>query len=186
MCIRDRIRLAGVIDELETYMTDVLEFVRLDSTLPNPRRSIVRLQELFQRIDLHFEDIAANRNVMLQIRATPLFAQTDPAMLLRVLENLVSNAIKFARSRVLLSARQRGSEVHIDVRDNGRGINPESIDKVFEAFYQEQDAIEVDSQGFGLGLAIVKRLTDALGYRVRVVSKPGHGTLVRLVIPHRT
>jgi signal transduction histidine kinase len=177
-------RLADVIDELDAYMTDVLEFVRLDSTFPHPRRSTVRIQELFQRIDLQFEDIAASRNVKLQIRATPLIEQTDPAMLLRILENLISNAIKFARSRVLLNARRRGSEVHIEVRDNGRGISPESIDKVFEAFYQEQDTIEVDRQGFGLGLAIVKRLTDELGYRVQVVSRPGHGTLMRLVVPH--
>jgi signal transduction histidine kinase len=112
-----------------------------------------------------------------------LIAQTDPAMLLRILRTssrTPSSSLEVAYFSVLV-ARQR---VHIEVRDNGRGISPESIDKVFEAFYQEQDTIEVDSQGFGLGLAIVKRLTDALGYRIKVVSQPGHGTLMRLVVPH--
>ena len=104
-------------------------------------------------------------------------------MLLRILENLVSNAIKFSRDRVLLSARQRGLEVHIEVRDRGPGIADEDLGGVFDAFYQGHYDPAESRRGFGLGLAIVKRLVESLGYRIDVVSQPSRGTLMRLIVP---
>jgi len=175
-------RLAGVVEELENYMTNVLDFVRLDSTVANPVRSRTRIQAIFQSLELAFEDIAESKGVDLRIVATSAVANTDGAMLLRILENLVSNSIKFAKSRVLVSARRRNGELHIDVRDNGCGIDGQSIRKVFDAFYQENGVAGSDSHGFGLGLAIVKRLADALGYGIRVSSVPGNATLFRLVV----
>lgn len=176
-------RLANVVEDLETYMTDVLDFVRLDTTVRNPSVSTIRVQDLFQRIDLDFEEVAVNREIDLKVRATPAVVRSDPAMLLRILENLTANAIKFARSRVLLAARVRQSAVHIDVRDDGRGIKPDSLDKIFEAFYQEEASFDAARHGFGLGLATVKRLADALDCQVRVDSVPGRGTRVRLIVP---
>ena len=105
------------------------------------------------------------------------------AMLVRILENLVSNAIKFSRGRVLLSARRRPDGIQIDVRDQGPGIPSDYVGVVFDAFYQAPGTPGQTPQGVGLGLAIVKRLADALGYRVEVHSRPGRGTLMRLVIP---
>jgi signal transduction histidine kinase len=183
------VRLTTVVEDLETYMTDVLDFVRLDSTVRNPKPSTLRVQDLFQRIDLEFEDIAASRKVNFRVRTTSTMVWSDQAMLLRILENLTANAIKFARSRVLLSARVRDNEVHIDVRDDGWGISPGNLDKIFEAFYQEEATLDPERHGFGLGLAIVKRLADALDCKVRVDSLPGRGTRVRLIVPamtHRT
>ena len=176
-------RLAAVVEDLETYMTDVLEFARLESTSLVPERTSVRVQQIFQRIDVQFEDIASARGVDLRVRATSLSLRTDSAMLVRILENLVSNAIKFTRGRVLLAARRHGGEMHIEVRDRGTGIPPDCLDRVFDAFYQGQDTPEDAREGVGLGLAIVKRLAEALGYRIQVVSSPGRGTLMRLIVP---
>ena len=109
--------------------------------------------------------------------------RTDAAMLVRILENLVSNAIKFTRGRVLMAARRDGGAVHVEVWDQGPGIPLDCVDKVFDAFYQGHPVREDTMEGVGLGLAIVKRLADALGYRIDVVSSPGRGTLMRLIIP---
>jgi signal transduction histidine kinase len=176
-------RLGEVVEDLETYMTDVLEFARLDSASLNAERRNTRLQDIFQRIDVQFEDVATERNVDLRIRATPATVCTVPAMLVRILENLVSNAIKFTRGRVLVSARRYGGDLRIEVRDRGIGIAPACVDKVFDAFYQAHDAAGGPSDGVGLGLAIVKRLAEALGYRVEVISQLGRGTLMRVIIP---
>ena len=176
-------RLSAVVEDLETYMTDVLEFARLDRASRGPERKHLELQHIFQRVDVAFEDIAAAKNVDLRVRATPLVLYTDGAMLLRILENLVSNAIKFSRDRVLLSARQRGLEVHIEVRDRGPGIADEDLGGVFDAFYQGHYDPAESRRGFGLGLAIVKRLVESLGYRIDVVSQPSRGTLMRLIVP---
>jgi signal transduction histidine kinase len=176
-------RLSTVVEDLETYMTDVLEFARLESATLHPERSIVRLQQVFQRIEVQFEDIALAKRVELRVRATQVRLRSDGAMLMRILENLVSNAIKFTRARVLLAARGHRGEVRIEVRDLGTGIPLDCVDKVFDAFYQGQVTQEDAREGVGLGLAIVKRLADALGYRIEVTSSPGRGTLMRLVIP---
>jgi len=176
-------RLAAVVEDLETYMTDVLEFARLESTALAPGRTVVRLQQTFQRIEVQFEDIASAKKVELRVRATSLSLRTDAAMLVRILENLVSNAIKFTRGRVLLAARKDGGAVHVEVWDRGPGIPLDCVDKVFDAFYQGQPTREDAMEGVGLGLAIVKRLADVLGYRIEVMSSPGRGTLMRLLIP---
>ena len=176
-------RLATVVEDLETYMTDVLEFARLESTSLTPDRVTVPLHQVFQRINVQFEDIASARRVDLRVRATPLSLRSDSAMLGRILENLVSNAIKFTRGRVLLAARKQGDGMCIEVRDLGAGIPPDCVDRVFEAFYPGQDTLEDAREGVGLGLAIVKRFADALGYRIQVVSSPGRGTLMRVIVP---
>ena len=177
------IRLMGVVDDLETYITDVLEFAKLEGTTLKPERHSVRIQSLFQQLDVEFEDIALERSVDLQLRATTLQVNSDEAMLLRILENLTSNALKFTKARVLIAARRCQGNVCIEVRDQGPGILPDAVDAVFEAFYQTSEATHHDRKGVGLGLAIVKRLSDVLGYPVRIISVPGRGSLVRLTIP---
>jgi signal transduction histidine kinase len=172
-----------VVDDLETYMTDVLEFARLERASHDPVRKNVYLQHLFQSVDVAFEEIAMAKKIDLRIRATQLIVNTDGAMLLRILENLASNAIKFSRSRVLLSARRRGPEVYIEVRDQGSGIPADSVESVFDAFYQGSYEPAQSGRGVGLGLAIVKRLVEALGYRMEVLSRPGSGTLMRVIVP---
>jgi len=176
-------RLAAVIEDLETYMTDVLDFAKLESTTLVPDRAVVRVQAVFQRVEVQFEDVASAKQVELTVRATSVALRSDSAMLVRILENLVSNAIKFTRGRVLLAARRRAGQVHIEVRDQGPGIPLDCVDKVFDAFYQGQAMQEDAREGVGLGLAIVKRLADALGYRVEVFSSPSRGTLFRLRVP---
>lgn len=84
---------------------------------------------------------------------------------------------------MLLVARMQGGKTYLEVRDQGPGIPPDCVDKVFDAFYQGQATLEDAMGGVGLGLAIVKRLADALGYRIEVISSPGRGTLMRLIIP---
>ena len=176
-------RLTSVVDDLETYMTEVLEFARLEKASHEPVRKNVYLQHLFQSVDVAFEEIAMAKRIDLRIRATQLIVNTDGAMLLRILENLVSNAIKFSRSRVLLSARRRGLDVYVEVRDQGSGIPADSVESVFDAFYQGSYEPAQSGRGVGLGLAIVKRLVEALGYRMEVLSRPGSGTLMRVIVP---
>ena len=177
------VRLMGVVDDLETYMTDVLEFAKLEGTILKPDRHQLRLQALFQQLDVAFEDVAAERGVELRLRANTILLNTDEAMLLRILENLTSNAVKFTKARVLIAARRRRGGVCIEVLDQGAGIPPDAADAVFGAFYQTPEGANHAKKGVGLGLAIVKRLADALGYSAEVKSTAGKGTRVRLNIP---
>jgi signal transduction histidine kinase len=133
---------------------------------------------MLQRIAVQFEEVAASRQVGLRTRATRIAVRTDPVMLSRVLDNLVSNGVKFTRRGVLVSARRRNADVHLEVWDQGPGIFSDSL-----AAQAPADTWAPTRDGFGLGLLIVRRLSEALGYRVDIHARPGQGTRVRVVIP---
>lgn len=176
-------RLVATIEDLERFVTDVLQFVRFDSESGPERLSIVPLQEALQDIELQFEALALRRNVRLRTRATRLSVRTDAVMLGRVLENLVSNAIKFTRKDVLVAARKRGEDICLEVWDQGEGLDPNRLNG--EATSWPRANSSDIPEGFGLGLMIVHRLAEALGYRIEIRSTASRGTLIRLVIPGR-
>ena len=122
------------------------------------------------------------RGARLRTRATSLRVRRDAVMLGRVLENLVSNAVKFTRKDVLVVARRRGDEVCLEVWDQGKGLDQDRLQSGAVA-RPSPDAREHHKEGFGLGLMIVRRLVEALGYRIEAHSKPDRGTRVRIVIP---
>jgi signal transduction histidine kinase len=175
-------RLADAVEDVERYITELLDFARLDGSGLVPNRSRVKLQDLFQQVDLNFEEVAAANGVDLTVRPTGAVLRTDPAMMLRVLENLVSNAIKFsANRRVVVAARRRRGSVVIEIWDQGPGILPEAQSAIFTPFYQSSVS-RAGIGGVGLGLAVVKRFSDCMGYEVSVRSRPGHGTVMRVLV----
>ncbi|MDP9200081.1 MAG: HAMP domain-containing histidine kinase [Pseudomonadota bacterium] len=106
----------------------------------------------------------------------------DAALLKRVLQNLVANAIRYtARGEVVIGARELGAEPAIEcwVQDNGSGIPPDLLDRIFDK--GETDSAE--SGGKGLGLAIVQTFTAAHGGKVTVESRQGEGSTFRLTLP---
>lgn len=174
-------RMVSTIEELEIFVTDVLQFVRFDSDCRAERLSAVPLQEVLQGVELQFEAQALQRGARLRTRATPLCIRTDAVMLGRVLENLVSNALKFTRKDVLVAARSRREGICLEVWDQGEGLDADLLEGRTVAPRGAVSSIHTD--GFGLGLMIVRRLTDALGYRIEVRSKASRGTMIRIVIP---
>jgi len=143
----------------------------------------VPLQAIFQQLDLQYEELAAQTRKILRFRNTPFRVWSDRAMLERVLGNLVSNALKFTRSSVLVAARRRGAALVIEVWDQGPGIAADAHHRIFEAYQQESGAEDLQSGGVGLGLAVVKRLTCMLGYTVSLHSRLGAGSVFRITIP---
>jgi signal transduction histidine kinase len=176
-------RLSAEVQELESFITHFLAFARIEALDEKPQLHEVSLLRLFQEIDLRFEDLAASRNVRLHFRATRVRLRTDPRQLLQILENLVSNALKFTRGGVVVASRGRGGGVAIEVWDDGWGIRSDALPKIFDAFYQGTGAVPQGARGVGLGLAVVKRFADRLGCTVSVASRPGRGSVFRIDVP---
>lgn len=179
-------KLGAAMEDLERYISDVLEFARLENRALKPTLRGTALQDVFQAVAVQFEEIAATRGVDLKFRTTSAHLDTDEAMLLRILENLVSNAIKFTRQRVVVAARPHQGGWSIEVWDQGPGIEPGAENVIFEAFYQSKVYVDHRQEGVGLGLAIVRRLADCLGYSVRVQSTAGKGSVLKVVIPAKS
>jgi len=129
---------------------------------------------------------AENKDVTLTLATGPVpLLAGDCGRLSQVLDNLVSNAVKFtpAGGRVDVRVREQGGRAEIEVRDSGIGIPATEQDRLFERFFRSSNATERAIQGTGLGLAIAKAIVDAHGGRIAVKSDEGAGTVFRVVLP---
>jgi CheY-like chemotaxis protein/anti-sigma regulatory factor (Ser/Thr protein kinase) len=110
--------------------------------------------------------------------------RTDAALVERVVENFVSNAVRYTdEGRVLIGCRRRGDRLCIEIWDSGRGIPSDQRDAIFDEFYQVGNPGRDHSQGLGLGLSISKRVADILGHRIEVQSTPGKGSVFSVELP---
>lgn len=149
-----------------------------------PTLAPVHLQDVFQDLNLQFEDVAESCGVELRFRTTAIELVTDRTMLTRILENLISNAIKFNRAggAVLVAGRRRRGLVLVEVWDQGRGIPSSAQSEVFRSFHQ-LPYYSRRVEGVGLGLAIVERLVHCLGYTREMRSVEGRGSVMKIRIP---
>ena len=139
------------------------------------RAETVELGTLMHHATASLSGHARLRNVRLTVLPSRAVIETDPLLLQRVVQNIGANAVKFARSRVIVGARRRQGQWQIDFVDDGPGIPLERQDEIFEEFTQLQCG-NGEVPGLGLGLAIVKELTEKLGLTVSIASRLGGGT----------
>jgi len=166
-------------------LDDLLEISRLDAQVLTPVIAGVSLATLFDQLDAQHAAAAAEARVKLLWRDHGLAVRSDPALLLRIVGNLVSNAIRHTppEGTVLVAARRRGASVRIEVRDSGVGIASIHQTRIFEEFYQVANTERDRRQGFGLGLAICARIAALLGTRISVRSALQAGSTFSLELP---
>jgi signal transduction histidine kinase len=133
------------------------------------------------------EDRVADASLTLDIDAPPGVGTfiADGKRVRQILFNLLSNAVGFSSpgQTVTVRARKSDQEVVFEVTDQGRGIPPEVVSRVFERF--ESHALGTRHRGVGLGLSIVRSFVELHGGAVEIDSEPGRGTTVRCVFPAR-
>ena len=169
---------------LSELLDALLDLSRLDVNGIAPQLRAHPLADSFARLEATFARSAAAKGLVLRFRNPGLHVHTDPALLDRLLTNLVANALQYTPAGgILVSARRRGTNVCIEVRDTGIGIAPEHQKAVFVEFYQVSNAAREAHRGLGLGLSIVERLARALGARVMLRSWPGRGSCFGLSLP---
>ena len=171
---------------LEIQFAQLLDLSRLDAGVLVPERCDVALSELFARVRAEFAPQAAARGLSLRAMPTRLVVQSDPALLERIVGNLVANGIRYTnRGGVLLGARRQGNRVAIDVVDTGIGIATAHRSRIFEEFYRVKDDVAASAapRGMGLGLAIVRRFAALLGHEIVLDSQEGLGSRFRLLVP---
>src|SRR5690625_813291 len=126
--------------------------------------------------EIHEPD-AKGKGIYLKTSSEPLTVYADPDKIEQVIENLVTNAIKFTtQGGVTLTAERQNGLVIVSVKDTGIGITEEHLERLFDRFYLTDKARSRDKGGTGLGLAVVKSILTAHGSDIHVESKPGEGT----------
>lgn len=175
---------------LDHLFSELLDLSRLETGAMQVEISEFPLDPMFAEVSRNFRVIAEQKDLRLVLRATNLWVRSDRTMVARILNNLVSNALRYThRGGVLVGARQRlDGTVRIDVWDTGSGIAPEHLEHVFDEFYRIDTmggAVDAEGlhRGLGLGLATVQGLAELLGTSVQLKSRPGHGSLFSFRMP---
>jgi len=186
--------LGGKIDAslgaVESLLDALLDISKLDAGAFKPEKRPFALQPLFESLATAFAPTVARNGVELVIVPTSAFVDTDPAFLRRILQNLLSNALRYGRSegrpaRVLLGCRRAGGSLRIEVRDNGPGIPADKQAVIFDEFVrlQPEDEGPREERGLGLGLAIVDRIARMLDLPVGLSSAAGRGSIFSVTVP---
>jgi signal transduction histidine kinase/CheY-like chemotaxis protein len=159
----------------------LLDISTLDSGALVPRFEVVSIRDLFEELEQQNRAKSGWAETDLRFVTSKYEVHTDKALLSTMVQNLISNAVKYAPNRpVLVGCRRKGQTISIVVYDRGDGIAAEHIPHLFEEFYQVRKVGNPDVQGVGLGLSIVQRLASLLGLEVTVMSREGYGTSVAI------
>ena len=172
----------SALDSVEAILGAVLDISRLDAGAMKPQATVFSLEGLLRQIGTDFQPLAREKNLRLRIVPSSIVVMTDRNLFRRLLQNLVSNAIKYTRSgSVLIGARRRGSLVEIQVVDTGIGIPADKLNTVFQEFLRLDEGAR-EAQGLGLGLSIVDRIARVLRLELRLGST-GKGTTFSVLLP---
>ena len=170
------------IEGLSGLLNDLLDLSKLEAGIVIPAINDFSIVELLDGLQSVHAPEAALKGLRLRCRPTRLTGRTDLVLLRRMLDNLISNALRYTeRGGVLVACRQRRGKTWIEVRDSGIGIAADQTQEIFEEFRQLGDGAR--NQGSGLGLAIVAKTAALLGLEVSLCSQPGRGSVFAIELP---
>lgn len=167
---------------VESILGALLDISKLEAGRAALCLGDVRLGELLSQLRDEFTPLAQAKGLTLTVMNSGAAVRSDPVYLRRILQNLISNAIRYTTTgRVLVGVRRERAGVRIEVWDTGPGIPVDERQNIFKEFHRLQVTSE---QGMGLGLAIVDRACALLGHPLRLVSTLGRGTGFALSLDH--
>jgi Na+/proline symporter/CheY-like chemotaxis protein len=171
------------LEAVEEIIGALLDISRLDAGATRPEISDVLVADLMRTLEIEFAALARAKGLKLIFVPTRLAVRTDRHLMRRLLQNLISNALKYTLSgRVLVGCRRVAGAVRIEVWDTGLGIPPEHERAVFVEFKRLEQGARV-ARGLGLGLSIVERLGRVLEHAVGLRSRPGKGSVFFVTAP---
>jgi Na+/proline symporter/signal transduction histidine kinase len=174
----------GSLTAAEGLLSTLLDISRLDAGALPVRREHVLLSEILDPLAAEFAMLAQERGLRLRTRPCRRVVFTDPGLLRRIVQNFLSNALRYTeQGGVLLGCRRAGRELRIEVWDSGPGIAPERQPEIFEEFRRLHSHDTRGERGLGLGLAIAERSARLLGHAIGLRSVPGRGSVFWVRVP---
>jgi CheY-like chemotaxis protein/nitrogen-specific signal transduction histidine kinase len=176
--------MRGSLEALNMLLDSLLDVSRLDAGTIIPHDTTFSVATVLERLTTEFAPQAGDKQVLLRSVASSALVRTDPTLLYRVIQNFLSNAIRYtSQGRVLIGCRRFGRKLRIEVLDSGVGIPDHLLQDIFKEFFQVGNQERDRTKGLGLGLAIVQRLGTLLRCRITVRSKEGHGSAFGIEVP---
>ncbi len=171
------------LEAVEEIIGALLDISRLDAGATRPEISDVPVADLMRTLEIEFAAFARAKGLRLVFVSTSLAVRTDRRLMRRLLQNLISNALKYTiEGRVLVGCRRVSGAARIEVWDTGLGIPPEHERAVFAEFKRLDQGARI-ARGLGLGLSIVERLGRVLEQPIGLRSRPGKGSVFYVTAP---
>ncbi|WP_302174079.1 HAMP domain-containing sensor histidine kinase [uncultured Hydrogenophaga sp.] len=173
------------LNSMSSLLDAVLALSRLDADQLVPSLMAFPIDQILARLSAAHRGAAQDKGLRLMVGTSGAHVMSDPALVERILNNLVANAIRYtARGGVLVTCRLRGERLLIQVWDTGVGIAPQEQEAVFREFYRvANDQVAHDGAGLGLGLSIVRSCANVLGLQIGLRSEPGRGSCFSFHLP---
>ncbi len=167
---------------VEEILGSILAISRLDTANPEIRLSEFPLQDITKQLQIEFEPIAKSEGLILKFVHSSCWIYSDRALLRRLLQNLISNALKFTETgTVLVGSKRNGDQISLEVLDTGIGIREEEKEHIFGEFMRLNN-MPNQVPGLGLGLSIVERISKLLELNVELDSIPQKGTHFKILL----
>jgi PAS domain S-box-containing protein len=176
-------RIEKSIDQADRLLRALLDISRLDAGGVTPSLSVFSLDELMESTAAQFTAKADAKGLRLKVRPCRMAVLSDRGLMTSVLQNLISNAVRYTQSgAILVGARRAGKEVRLQVIDTGPGIPVARQNDIFREFDRGGRQNESD-RGLGLGLAVTDRICRTLGHRLTLISDAGQGACFEVRLP---
>ncbi|MEO0031580.1 MAG: hypothetical protein RIS94_1338 [Pseudomonadota bacterium] len=170
------------LDSVEDLLEALFEISRLDAGAIQPEFSELSLGSLLNALRVEFAPLAVAGGLTFDVPDTALWVRSDARLLRRVLQNFLSNAIRYTeKGSVTVGVTSDGESVRLTVRDTGPGIAAADREEIFEEFRRVGKTQKIP--GKGLGLAIVRRVSTMLGHAIELESEPGRGAAFSIRLP---
>jgi len=171
---------------LQEQIERLLRHAYSESNLLHLQKRKLNIHEVVEEALINLNTLIVSRDVEMQLnfKAADPFIFADKGYLLIVITNLVENALKYSEHpNITVSTWSNSTNMHLSVKDNGRGIEKKYLNKIFKKFYRVPNGDEVSARGFGLGLAFVKKIVQAHHGKIDVKSTPGSGSEFGISLP---
>lgn len=161
----------------------LLDISQLDAGVVSVKKEDVVLSEIIDKLSKEFSREAQEKNIELIWPTQYPSVHSEPVLLERILRNYLSNAVKYThKGRVEVVCETQSGQVYIQVSDTGIGMTEETLDEIYEEFYQVSNPERNRNKGLGLGLSIVKRTADLLEHKISVTSTIGKGSTFSIAV----
>jgi PAS domain S-box-containing protein len=172
-------------DRMTALINDLLDIEKINSGMMELEKKTVALADCFSAVEETSSIIAKERGVEITFSPNNCSADGDRERIVRVLQNLVSNAIKFspAKTTVIVTAEMKDEMVEVSITDQGPGIAPDKVALVFDRYRQVGASEKENTTGSGLGLAICKSIVELHGGQIWVESENGKGSVFKFTLP---
>ena len=159
------------LEAIEEILGALLDISRLDAGAMTTSITSFKMADLMRSLEIEFAPIARAKGLELTFVPCSLPVESDRALLRRLLQNFISNAIKYTpRGRVLVGCRRRGQSLQIGIYDTGVGIPVQKRGEIFKEFHRLEQGARI-ARGLGLGLSIVERLARVLNHGIALISQ---------------